>query len=46
MKAPDSDLKVNRSIYPDAVKCDRMPLIGPKSGQLGPINHCLLEEFQ
>jgi len=23
-----------------------MRLIGPKSGQLGPINHCLLEESQ
>ena len=37
MKASDSDLKVNRNIYPDAVTCDRMRLIGPKSGQLGPI---------
>ena len=41
MKTSDSDLKVSRSIYPDAVTCDRMRLIGPKSGQLGPINHCL-----
>jgi len=24
----DSDLKVNRNIYPDAVTCDRMSLIG------------------
>ena len=23
-----------------------MRLMGPKSGQLGPINHCLLEESQ
>ena len=30
----DSDRKVNRNIYPDAVTCDRMRLIGPKSGQL------------
>ena len=36
MKTSDSDLKVNRNIYPDAVTCDRMRLIGPKSGQLGP----------
>ena len=34
----DSDLKVNRNIYPDAVSCDRMRLIGPKCHQLGPIN--------
>ena len=34
----DSDLKVNRTIYPDAVSCDRMRLIGPKCHQLGPIN--------
>ena len=27
----DSDLKVNRNIYPDAVTCDRMRLIDPKS---------------
>ena len=25
-------------MYPDVVTCDRMRLIGPKSGQLGPIN--------
>jgi len=31
----DSDLKVNRNIYPDAVTCDRVHLIGHKSGQLG-----------
>ena len=43
MKTSDSDLKVNRNIYPDAVTCDRMRLIGPKSGQLGPTNHCLLK---
>ena len=30
MKTPDSDLKVNRNVYPDAVICDRMRLIGPK----------------
>ena len=34
----DSDLKVNLHIYPDAVICDRMHLMGPKSDQLGPIN--------
>ena len=38
MKMSDSDLKVNRNIYPDAVTCDRMRLIGPKCDQLGPIN--------
>jgi len=38
MKTSDSYLKVNRNIYPDAVTCNRMRLIGPKSGQLGPIN--------
>ena len=42
----NSDLKVNQNIYPDVVTCDRMCLIGPKSGQLGPINNCLLEESQ
>ena len=36
----DSDRKVNRNIMPDAVTCDKMCLIGPKSGQLGPIRHC------
>ena len=46
MKTLDSDLKVNRNIYPDLVTCDRMRLIGPKNGQLGPINHCLLEKSQ
>ena len=46
MKTSDSDLKVNRNIYPDAVTCNRTRLIGPKSGQLGPIHHCLLEEPQ
>jgi len=34
----DSDLRVNLGIYPDAVICDRMHLMGPKSDQLGPIN--------
>ena len=38
MKTSDSDLKVNRNIYPDAVTCDRMRLTGPKCDQLGPIN--------
>ena len=38
MKTSDSDLKVNRNIYPDAVTCDRMRLIGPTFDQLGPIN--------
>ena len=38
MNTSDSDLKVNRNIYPDAVKCDRMRQIGPESDQLGPIN--------
>ena len=33
-------------MWPDAVIRDRMLLIGPKSGQLGPIHHCLLEEFK
>ena len=28
MKTSDSDLKVNRNIYPDAITCDRMRLIG------------------
>jgi len=42
----DSDLKVNRNIYPDAVTCDRVHLIGHKSGQLGLFNRCLLEESQ
>ena len=46
MKTSNSALKVDRNIYPDAVTCDRMCLIGPKSGQLGSFNHCLLEEFQ
>ena len=31
MKTSDSDPKVNRNIYPDAVTCDRMSLIGPKN---------------
>ena len=43
-KTSDSDRKVNRYIYPDVVTCNRMHLIDPKSGQLGPIHHCLLEE--
>ena len=38
MQTSDSDLKVNRNIYPDAVTCDRMRLIGPKCDQLGTIN--------
>ena len=42
MKTSDSGLKVNPNIYPDAVSCDRMR----RSGQIGPINHCLLEESQ
>ena len=46
MKTSGSDLKVNRNIYLDAATCDRMRLIGPKCDQLGPINHCLLEESQ
>ena len=46
MKTSYSDLKVNQNIDPDAVTCDRMRLIGPKSDQLGPIDHCLLEESQ
>jgi len=46
MKTPCSDLKVNRNIYPDAVIWYRMLLIDPKSGQLGPISHCLVEESQ
>ena len=43
-KTLDSDRMVNRNIYPDAVTRDRMRQIDPKSGQLGPIHHCLLEE--
>ena len=31
-------------IYADEVTCDTMYLVGPKSDQLGPINHRLLEE--
>ena len=46
MKTSDSDLKIDRNIYPDAGECDRMRLIGPKMGQLGPNIHCLLEESQ
>ena len=38
MKTSDNDLKVSRTIYPDAATCDRMRLIGPKCDQLGPIN--------
>ena len=44
-KASDSDRKVNRNIYPDAVTRDRMRLIDPKSGQLEPIHHCCLTPF-
>ena len=43
-KTSDSDRKVNRNIYPDAVTRDRMRLIDPKSGQLEPIHHCCLVE--
>ena len=39
-KTSDSNRKVNRNIYPDAVTLDRMRLIGPKGVQLGPIHHC------
>ena len=46
MKTSDSKRKVNRNIRPDAVICDMMCLIGHKCDQLGPINHCLLEESQ
>ena len=35
MKTSDSDLKVNRNIYPDAVTCDMVRLIGPKCDQSG-----------
>ena len=46
-KTSDSGRKVNRNIYPDAVTCDRMRLIDPKSGLLEPIHHCcLVEEFE
>ena len=38
MNTSDSDLKVNRKMYADAVTCDRMRLIGPKFDQLGPIS--------
>ena len=34
----ESDLKINRNTYPDAVSCDRICLNGPKSGKLGPNN--------
>ena len=43
-KTSDIDRKVNRNIYPDAVTRGGMRLIDPKSGQLGPIHHCLLED--
>ena len=43
-KTSDSDRKVDRNIYPDAVTRDRMRLIDLKSGQLGPIHDCLVEE--
>ena len=46
MKTSDSDVKVSRNVYPDALTWDRMRLIGIKSGQLGPINHCLQEQSQ
>ena len=41
----DSDLKVNRNIYLDAVTCDRMRLIGPWSGQSGPIIYLDLDIY-
>ena len=43
MKPSDSDLKVNRNIYPDAVTCDGMRLIGHKCDQLGPISIAYLK---
>ena len=43
-KTSDSDRKVNRNIYPDAVTRDRMRLIDLKSGRLEPIHHCCLVE--
>ena len=43
-KSLDSDQKVNRNIYPDAITRDRMHLFDPKSGQLEPIHHCCLVE--
>ena len=45
MKMSDSDLKVNRNIYLDAVTCDRMRLIGPWSGQSGPIIYLDLDIY-
>ena len=42
-KTWDSDRKVDRNIYLDAVKRDRIRLIDPKSGQVGTIRHRLLE---
>ena len=39
----DSDRKVDRNIYPDAVARDGIRIIDPKSGQLGTFRHCLLE---
>ena len=44
-KTSDSDRKLNRNIYLDAIARDRMRLIDPKCGQLGPIHHCLVELF-
>ena len=38
-RTSDSDRKVNRNIYQDAVTRDRMRLIDPKSGQLGSIHN-------
>jgi len=43
MTMSDSDLKVNRNIYPNPVTCDRMHLIGPKCDQLGPITIIYLQ---
>ena len=45
MNTSDSDLKVNRNIYPDAVTCDRMRLIGPKCDQLGLISTVYFKEL-
>ena len=40
----DSDRKLNRYIWPYASTHYRMHLIGIKGGQLGPIDHYLLEQ--
>ena len=44
-KTSDSDRKINRNIYLDGATRDRIHLIDPKSGQLEPIHHCLVEEL-